>query len=318
MSERDPIALLVMAYGGPNSLDDIEPYLLDIRGGRATPPELVEEIRERYALIGGRSPLLDITRAQAEALAAALNADNRATFKPYVGMRHWFPYIREAVEQIVADGVQRVVALVMAPHYSRMSIGAYIKKVEEAVAELGADLDITYVRHWGDHPLYIEAVAEHIREALQKFAPEERKRVKLLFTAHSLPAAIMQQGDPYDAQLRTTARLVAERLGWPEDRWLFCYQSAGASNTKWLGPDINDVLPELAAQGETAVLVAPVGFVADHVEILYDIDIEARQIAEAHGLHLERMASMNTAPRFIEALAAIVREHLAQAERTTA
>ncbi|RME13512.1 MAG: ferrochelatase [Ardenticatenia bacterium] len=318
MSERDPIALLVMAYGGPNSLDDIEPYLLDIRGGRATPPELVEEIRERYALIGGRSPLLDITRAQAEALAAALNAEGTATFKPYVGMRHWFPYIREAVEQIVADGLTRVVALVMAPHYSRMSIGAYIKKVEEAVAELGADLDITYVRHWGDHPLYIEAVAEHIREALQKFAPEERERVKLLFTAHSLPVAIMQQGDPYDAQLRETARLVAERLGWPEERWLFCYQSAGASNAKWLGPDINDVLPELAAQGETAVLVAPVGFVADHVEILYDIDIEARQIAEAHGLHLERMASMNTAPRFIEALAAVVREHLEAGERATA
>lgn len=318
MSEREPIALLVMAYGGPNSLDDIEPYLLDIRGGRATPPELVEEIRERYALIGGRSPLLDITRAQAEALAAALNAEGTAIFKPYVGMRHWFPYIREAVEQIVADGLTRVVALVMAPHYSRMSIGAYIKKVEEAVAELGADLDITYVRHWGDHPLYIEAVAEHIREALQKFAPEERERVKLLFTAHSLPAAIMQQGDPYDAQLRATARLVAERLGWPEERWLFCYQSAGASNAKWLGPDINDVLPELAAQGETAVLVAPVGFVADHVEILYDIDIEARQIAEAHGLHLERMASMNTAPRFIEALAAVVREHLEAGERATA
>nr|WP_290665447.1 ferrochelatase [Ardenticatena sp.] len=315
---QSEIALLVMAYGGPNSLDDIEPYLLDIRGGRATPPELVEEIRERYALIGGRSPLLDITRAQAEVLAARLNAEGPYTFKPYVGMRHWFPYIREAVEQIVADGLQRVVALVMAPHYSRMSIGAYIKNVEAAVTDLGAELDITYVRQWGDHPLYIEAVARHIREALHAFAPEEHARVKLLFTAHSLPAAIMQQGDPYDAQLRTTARLVAERLGWPEDRWMFCYQSAGASNAKWLGPDINEVIPALAAEGETAILVAPVGFVADHVEILYDIDIEARQIAEEHGVHLERMASMNAEPHFVEALAAVVREHLEQAAHETA
>lgn len=295
-----------MAYGGPDSLDDIEEYLLDIRGGRQTPAELVDEIKERYAQIGGKSPLLEITRAQARALEERLNAgENGRRYRVYVGMRHWHPYIKEAVAQIVEDGTQRVVALCMAPHYSRMSIGAYFKKVEEAQQELGVDLDVIWVESWHDHPLFLQAVAERVRAGLQKFPPEVRNAVKVIFTAHSLPAAILEQGDPYDRQLRETAQGVAELLGNID--WQFSYQSAGTRSATWLGPQIEDVVVELAEVGHKNILVAPIGFVADHVEILYDIDIEARGYAEQAGARLERTESMNVTPLFIEGLAEIVR-----------
>lgn len=298
-------AILVMAYGGPNSLDDVEPYLLDVRGGRKTPPELVEEIRERYAQIGGRSPLLEITRAQARALEERLNAEaGTSRYRAYVGMRHWYPYIQEAVAQIAADGLNQVVALCMAPHYSRMSIGAYFRKVQEAQEALGVELEVAYIESWHDHPLFIQAVAQKVQEALQRFPSESRPRI--VFTAHSLPAAIMEQGDPYDAQLRETARLVAERAGIGTEEWQFSYQSAGASNLKWLGPAIEDVVVELADAGHKEILVVPIGFVSDHVEVLYDIDIECHQLAKARGVQLERTESLNTDPTFVEALAAIV------------
>ncbi len=297
-----------MAYGGPKSLDDIEPYLLDVRGGRPTSHELIEEIRERYALIGGRSPLLEITRAQAQALEEQLNnAEDGPSYRAYVGMRHWFPYIREAMAQIVGDGIRDVVALCMAPHYSRMSIGAYIRKVEEAREALGVDLQVRFIESWHDHPGFIDSIEEKVRAARDRFQPEAQDQVKIVFTAHSLPAAIVEQGDPYDQQLRETAGLVAERLFLRPEQWRFCYQSAAAGAVKWLGPPIEEVIVELAAAGVKHILVAPIGFVADHVEILYDIDILCREIAEQQGVHLERTESQNTSPAFIAALADIVR-----------
>lgn len=303
-------AVLMMAYGGPDSLDDIEEYLLDIRGGRRTPHELVEEIAARYAEIGGRSPLLDITRAQAAALEARLNEEGTdARFRVYVGMRHWHPYIKEAVANIAADGMDRLIGICMAPHYSRMSIGAYIRQAEEAQAELGIGLDATYIESWGTHPLFIQAIVNKIRAGLQKFPAGERQDVQVIFTAHSLPVAIMEQGDPYDQQLRQTAQTAAQLLG--DVQWQFSYQSAGASTDTWLGPQIEDVVVDLAQSGHRNILVAPIGFVADHVEILYDIDIEARGYAEEAGARLERTDSMNVTPVFIEALADIVRQHVA-------
>lgn len=303
-------AVLMMAYGGPDSLDDIEPYLLDIRAGRHTPHELIEEIRHRYAEIGGRSPLLQITRAQAAALEVRLDKPNAdATFRVYVGMRHWHPYIKEAIAEIAADGIKRVIGICMAPHYSRMSIGSYIRQAEQAQAELGVDLTATYIESWGNHPVFIQAVADKVRAGLRKFPADERRDVRIVFTAHSLPVAIVEQGDPYDRQLRATAAAAARLLG--DVDWQFSYQSAGASNDKWLGPQIEDVVAELARAGHHNILVAPIGFVADHVEILYDIDIEARRCAEAAGARLERTESMNVTPVFIEALADIVRQHVA-------
>lgn len=309
MHNTPPIGILLMAYGGPDSLDDVEPYLLDIRGGRPTSPELVEEIKERYALIGGRSPLLVMTRAQAAALEDQLNVEGDARFRAYVGMRHWQPRIKEAVAQLAGDGIKQALALVMAPHYSRMSTGAYFERLDEAIRDLGADIAITRIESWHDHPGLIDSLTEKGADALRRFARDgSRSLPKVIFTAHSLPARILDSGDPYDTQLRETASLLAERLGLPFDRWLFCYQSAGRSSEPWLGPPIEDVIVELTRAGEKRLLVVPIGFVCDHVEVLYDIDIESRQLAEAHGARLERSESLNTSPAFIAALADLVKQ----------
>ena len=303
-----PIGVLLMAYGGPDSLDDVEPYLLDIRGGRPTPSDLVEEIRERYALIGGRSPILEITKQQAEALEKHLNQAGETRFRTYIGMRHWQPRIREAVAQMAQDGIEKAVAVVMAPHYSQMSIGAYFKRLDEALEDLGVNIIFNRIESWHNHPGFISALAEKATRALARFANDGAEGLpKVIFSAHSLPTRILDWGDPYDAQLRETAKLVAEQLSLPPDRWLFCYQSAGRSAEPWLGPQIEEVIVELAQAGEQRLLVVPVGFVCDHVEILYDLDIEARQLAEAHGARLERSESLNASPVFIAALADIVR-----------
>jgi ferrochelatase len=304
-----PIGLLLMAYGGPDSLEDIEPYLLDIRGGRPTSQELVAEIRERYAHIGGRSPILDITCQQAQALEADLNRSSDVRFRAYVGMRHWQPRIKEAVAQMAKDGVKQGIALVMAPHYSSMSIGAYHQRLDEAIQDVGTNISFARIESWHDHPGFIAALAERANQALQDFSQDGDGRLpKVIFSAHSLPVRILKAGDPYDAQLHETASLLAERLDLPPDHWLFSYQSAGQSAEAWLGPPIEEVIVELAEAGERRLLVGPIGFVCDHVEILYDLDIEARQLAEAHGARLERSQSLNTSPAFIAALADLVRD----------
>jgi ferrochelatase len=292
------VAVLLMAYGGPGSLDEVEPYLNDVRGGRPTSPELLHEIRERYARIGGRSPILELTRAQAAGVARALGPG----FEAYVGMRHWHPYIREAVDDIVRAGHRSVVGVVMAPHYSAMSVGAYEKKLREA-AEAGGRLETTLVRSWGDHPQFLAAVAERVTQALQRFpSPSE---VQVIFTAHSLPQRIVAAGDPYPDELRASAAAVAARRGLKD--WRFAYQSAGATADPWLGPDAGDVISELAAAGRNAFLLVPIGFVCDHVEILYDIDVAYRTLAERLGVQLERTASLNDHAGLVAAVAEVVR-----------
>ncbi|MFN8485209.1 MAG: ferrochelatase [Anaerolineae bacterium] len=304
-----PIGVLVMAYGGPDSLDDIEPYLLDVRGGRPTRAELVEEIRERYRLIGGRSPIRELTEAQATALEAALNSDDDGRgYRTYVGMRHWYPYISEAVARMVDDGIQQAVGLVLAPHYSQMSIGAYIRRAEEARTELAPNLAIRYVQDYHLHPLYLDAVAERVTQARGRFPEAVGPTVPIIFTAHSLPERILASGDPYPTQLQATAEAVVRQLG--PARWHFAYQSAGATGEPWLGPDVAEVVQALARQGESHVLVAPIGFVSDHVEILFDLDVELQHIAHEAGIHLERIQSLNDSPLFIAALADVVRTHV--------
>ncbi len=216
------VAVLLMAYGGPG------PYLQDVRGGRPTPPEFVQEIRQRYARIGGRSPIRELTEAQAAGVRRALGNDER--FAVYVGMRHWRPYIRDVVEQIVADGYRRTVGIVLAPHYSAMSVGAYEKKLLEAAA---GRLDAALVRRWGDHPKFLDAVAGRVAHALQRFPTPGA--VHVLFTAHSLPERILAAGDPYPDELRASAAAVAQRAGLAA--WGFAYQSAGATPEPWLGPE---------------------------------------------------------------------------------
>jgi ferrochelatase len=301
----ETMGVLLMAYGGPDSLDDIPAYLLDIRGGRPTSQELIDEITENYRQIGGKSPLLDITRRQAALVEARLNAGAPpgVHYKTYIGMRHWTPWIKDAVDQMLADGVQRAVALVLAPHYSEMSIARYFARLDEALA--GHEHPFTYraVTSYYDHPLYLEALARRVSAGLAHMPAD----TLVIFSAHSLPTRIIEQGDPYDSQLRETAQLVADKVGLADEQWTFSYQSAGRSPEPWLGPQIQDYVVVLAEQGHKNMLSCVVGFVADHVEILFDIDIKAKQAAERAGARLVRVPSLNDDPLFIAALADVVR-----------
>jgi ferrochelatase len=300
------IGVLVMAYGGPNHLDEVEPYLLGVRGFRPTSPEIVREVRERYRAIGGRSPILERTQAQAAALEAALNAD-RPVFKTFVGMRHWHPFIEAALSDMAAAGIQRAVGLVMAPHYSRLSVDAYFHKAAEA----NAPIEIARIERWGMLPGYLDALAERVRAALERFPARVRSRAPIIFTAHSLPQRILEWGDPYPAELRATVGAVIERLGsHPHE---FAYQSAAMTPDPWLGPDAGDAITRLAGEGVTHVLIAPIGFVCEHVEILYDVDVVFKQRAEALGVCLERIDMLNDAPKMIAGLADRVRDRAREA-----
>ncbi len=316
-------SVLLMAYGTPNSLDEIEPYYTDIRGGRKPSPENLRELIARYQKIGGRTPLLDITREQARALQTQLGDD----FRVYVGMKHWHPYIAQAVDEIQRDGAHRVLALALAPHYSRFSIDGYIQRVRDAVIKSGKSLDVIFVESWNDHPLFLRSVAERMESARSKFGASDWNGIQVIFSAHSLPERILQSGDPYPQELRETCEGVAALLSLP--RWRFAYQSAGRTGEKWLGPDILDTLSEIASEANPLphpppsltgegrgrgaarrVLIAPIGFVADHLEVLYDIDVECAERERELGIEMRRIESPNASPAFIAALAAIVRENI--------
>lgn len=297
-------AVLLLAYGGPNSLADIPAYLLDIRGGRETPQSLIDEISHRYEAIGGSSPLLRITQS------AAAKLQERIGLPVYVGMRHWSPWIKDVAAQMAADGVRQAVVICMAPHYSSLSIGAYRRRLDEALAQLEQPFAVHFIESWHTHPEYIDAVAANVRLALERFAPEERDEAFVVFTAHSLPAFILERGEPYDRQLRETASLLARKLNLPADRWGFSYQSAANTGVPWLGPQIEEFIVELAQQGEQNVIVAPIGFIADHVEVLYDIDIGVQVIAREHGVRVERPPMLNDSPAMVNILTALVEEAL--------
>ena len=279
-----------MAYGSPSLAKDVRPYLEDIRGGRPVSDEAVEELAERYRRIGGRSPLDDVTEAQRAGLERELGVP------VFVGMKHWHPRIAEAVESALAGGAGRIVGLVLAPHYSRLSIGEYRERLEAAVA---GRAEVVLVESWHDHPGFVDVVADRVRQ----------RDAWVVFTPHSLPERILDEGDPYRDQLHETSRLVAERAGL--ERWSFAFQSASPTDEPWLGPDILEELDRLHGAGELKVLVAPVGFVSDHLEILWDLDIEARERAAELGLELDRIESLNDDPAFVRALAELVEERLA-------
>ena len=300
------IGVLVMAYGGPDNLDEVEPYLMDVRGYRPTAPAIVDEVRERYRTIGGRSPILERTQAQAHALEAALNK-NGPEFKAFVGMRHWRPYIKDSLVAMAQRGILRAVTLPMAPHYSLLSIGAYDKKVDDARAPVA----LARIERWGLLNGYLEALAEHVRAALERFPAEARAEVPIIFTAHSLPERIREWNDPYPDELAATGAALMERLG-PHPHH-FAFQSAAMTPDPWLGPDAGEVIADLAREGHKNVLIAPVGFVCEHVEILYDVDVVLKRQAEALGMHLERIEMLNTDPTMIAGLAALVRATAAEA-----
>jgi protoporphyrin/coproporphyrin ferrochelatase len=284
-------AVVVMAYGSPARLEDVPAYFSDIRGGRPVRQEAVDELVERYRRVG-ISPLADITEAQRAGLEDSLG------IPVYAGMKHWQPRIAEAAALATAGGAARIVGLVLAPHYSDISVGGYRERLEAA---LDGATELTMIESWHDHPPFLDLVAERIREA------GHDADTHVVFTAHSLPERIIAAGDPYRDQLLETARLVAGRLGQPTHGWSFAFQSESPTGEPWLGPDILDHLEAMHARGVEKFLVAPIGFVADHLEILWDIDVEAREKALELGVELNRTESMNDDPRFVSALADLVR-----------
>jgi len=278
-----------MAYGSPSAIEDIPAYLADIREGKPVSDHAVEELVERYRRIGGRSPLDELTEAQRSGLEATLG------IPVHVGMKHWRPRIAEAVDAALAGGAERIVGLVLAPHYSRLSIAGYRQRLMDALA---GRAELVFVESWHDHEPFLDVLADRVRAT----------DGHVVFTAHSLPERVLRDGDPYRDQLLETSRLTAERADLRS--WSFAFQSASATGEPWLGPDILEELDRLHAEGVKKVLVCPVGFVSDHLEILWDLDVEARERAAELGLELERIRSLNDDPAFIDALAELVRERV--------
>ncbi len=280
-------AVILMAYGSPSRAEDIRPYLEDIREGRPVSDAAVEELTERSRRIEGRSPLDDATEAQRAALEGELG------LPVFVGMKHWRPRIAEAIEQALAGGADTIVGLVLAPHYSRLSVQGYRERIEQA---LQGRAELRFVESWHTHEPYLDVLADRVRDS----------EAHVVFTAHSLPARILDDGDPYRDQLLETSRLVAERAAL--DSWSFAFQSESPTGEPWLGPDILDELDTLQAKGVEQVLVCPIGFVSDHLEILWDLDVEAIERAAELGLDLERIDSLNDDLAFIRGLAELVRQ----------
>jgi protoporphyrin/coproporphyrin ferrochelatase len=313
-----PIGILLMAYGTAAGPDDIERYYTDIRGGRAPSPEHLEELKARYAAIGNRFPLLETTRSQAEGVERELNnGSDGGPYRVYLGMKHSPPFIAEAVEQMRSDGIERAVGLVLAPHWSGMSVETYIERVEKALA--GGGPTFIFVRSW--HRPLVDFLAGRVADALAKLSLTYREGVAVIFSAHSLPTRSLPNGTlrckgcdrcpegcQYVAGLQGTADLVAGKLGL--DDYLIAWQSAGRTADLWWGPPVEDVIRDLAATGHRAVVVCSAGFVADHLETLYDLDIEARQVAEEAGIRFERTEMPNADPAFIKVLGDLIRHIL--------
>jgi len=327
VSDASPIGVLVMAYGTADGPDDIERYYTDIRGGRAPSLEHLHELKGRYKAIGNIFPLLDTTRDQAEGLVERLNADERAdgqgSFRAYLGMKHSPPFITDGVEAMRADGIERGIGIVMAPHWSGMSVETYVERVEQAVDDHGETPAFTFVRSYHDHPAFISFLTDRVREALLAMPEGGRDDTMVIFSAHSLPVRTVDDGTlrckrcdcddscRYRDGLQETADLVAERLGL--EHHSIAWQSAGRTPDPWWGPPVETVIEQLATRGRKAVLVCSAGFVADHLEILYDLDIEAREIAERAGLAFARTRMPNADPVFLDVLAQVVRGHMAEA-----
>jgi len=296
--------VLLMAHGVARDLDDIPRYYAHIRGGRPLDPRVQAELEERYRRIGGHSPLLEITSALAGQVEEQLASRHGAgRYRVYVGYRHCPPYIADAVAAMADDGVVRATAIVLAPHYSDMSVGAYVRAGEDAIRGLSRPMELRYVSSWHLEPSLIALLADRVREGLDRLAEPE---TTVLFTAHSLPESILAHGDPYPEQVRATGEAVAATLGLR--RYGFAWQSAGRTREPWLGPDVLQRIRELAHAGEPAVLVCPVGFVSDHLEVLYDLDVEARDVAAQAGIKWGRTRSLNDDVRFAAVIADVV-EH---------
>ncbi len=302
-----------MTYGSPATLEDIPIYLKNVRGGRQPDEGLIAEFRRRYALIGG-SPLLRITHEQAAALQEELNRQHSdgPLFHVVAGMRFAPPFIADLVAKVTLD-TQQLIGVIMSPQYSPIIMSGYTRTLEDSVKQLHRDdLIVKIAGDWHLQPYFLLALAQRVQQGLDSFPEEVRPHVPVLLTAHSMPKRVIEKEPNYINNLKETAACVAELVGLSNERWMFCYQSAGHTPEEWLKPDFADLMPELSAAGHKQVLIAPVQFLADHLEILYDIEIGARQQAEENGIQFARTESLNTSPLFIKALAEVVKETMAQ------
>jgi len=301
-NQGEKIGVLVMSYGTPQSLDDVEAYYTHIRRGHPPTPELLKELKDRYeAIVGGVFPLRENTNGQVAGLQDKLEQLAPGQYVCYQGLKHASPFIEDGVEAMAKDGIKKAVGIVLAPHFSTMSVGGYIKRAQAKAEELG--IEIACVKEYHMHPKLIQALTERVDAGVNKLAEAAggREKVKVLFSAHSLPEKIRELGDPYEQQLLETSAAVAKEAGI--EGWEFTWQSAGRTKDPWLGPDILDTLPGHAEAGVKAILVAPVGFVSDHLEVLYDLDIEANAVGKELGIELDRIAMLNRDPLYMETLA---------------
>ena len=301
-------AVLLLAFGGPSRPEEIRPFLDNVLRGRPVPPARYEEVVQHYIEVGGSSPLARLTAGQAEGLRARL-AGGGPDLPVHVGMRHWHPYIHETLAAMQAAGLRRAVGIVLAAHPSPASREAYVQAVSEAQERLGADAPaVEFVGAWHEHPLFIEALADRLRDARAAVPAARRDAAAVVFTAHSLPVAMSEESG-YEASLRRTAELVAAAAGVAG--WRLAWQSrSGGPRDPWLEPDVRDVVAEVARQGSKDVVLAPIGFVCDHVEVLYDLDIQARAVAGAAGIGFHRAATAGTHPAFLDLLATLVRDRV--------
>lgn len=289
--EESTIGVLLMAYGSPHRPEDVREFYTDIRKGKAPSDELITEIESRYREIGGATPFNRITEAQAEAVQALLDHNAPGKYRVYLGMKHWRPTIQTAVEAMKGDGISNVITLVLAPHYSSISIGEYREKVEHAMDHLDYHPELRCIDNWHDNEHFIACVTNQIGDTPHL----------VIFTSHSIPERIVLAGDPYREQLLETCALIAKRFG-PGFKWQFAFQSAGRTPESWLGPDVQTVLTKLAEEGCKEVVVCPIGFTADNLEIVYDIDILLVKLGKTLGITVHRTPSRNTHPEFIEAV----------------
>ena len=299
-------AVLIISFGGPQGPDDIRPFLANVLRGRRVPPERVEEVAHHYELFGGVSPITELTRKQADGLATRLAAAGHP-LPVYVGMRNWHPFLADTLREMRAAGVRRVVGFIAAAQHSYSSCEQYRENVATARRELretGADIDVTYVGSWFDHPLFIAANAAHVRNAVQRLPAELQGAARLVCTAHSIPMP-MAERSRYREQLEETARLVAQQAGTAQ--WALVYQSrSGRPQDPWLEPDVCDYLRRERTNGLTAAVIAPIGFVCDHIEVLYDLDTEAAQVCREVGLPMVRAEAVNDDPAFLDMMADVV------------
>ena len=299
-SEAGKTAVLLLAHGTPDSVEEVPEFLLKVTGGRPLPPNVVEEIKHRYSLIG-RSPLTAYTKKQAAMLSRELN------LPVYVGMRNWKPFIADTVRAMAADGVQRAIAICLAPHDSRTSVGLY----RQAVLGDQPPFQVEFIDNWHDHPLLAQAFAEKLQAGWERACRELGPLVPVIFTAHSVPQRTIAEGDPYEQQARETAALVAREVpGLTADNWTFAFQSQGMSGGAWLGPTVEETILQLKAKGHRGVFIQPIGFLCDHVEVLYDVDIMFREFAEKNSMRLWRAESLNDSPMLIAALADVARSRM--------